>query len=451
MEVPVSLALALFIVAAGACFSQPPNEGADGGADAAANADADASGHDVVVDITPPPPGSFCALAGSRVSVAGTTLVIPAPMGTVEPDLSFVSLPDGFCVHYFATVPTARAIRFAPGGELFVASPSQPTAGGALPGMGAIFVVPDDNGDGYGDTAITFQDNLPATQGMLFVTGAFYYQDHTSIMAVPYVSGERVNTQIPTQMVDINVYISAGHWPKTLDAADDGTIYVTNGSDQTENCVSPHVFQGGVLAIDGSPNGKEIAQGFRNPIYVRCQRGHDNCFVDELSLDGSGGAGGREKMVLFGPGQDWGFPCCASQNVPFPGIMPVPDCSGVQADMDSFKVSNTPFGLDFETGVWPAPFTNNAFIAMHGAFSSWAGERIVAIQTDPTTGKPLAASNVSGTDTGGMSDFLTGYDDTTRSHGRPTDITFAKDGRMFIADDVNGVIVWVSPVSLQHP
>jgi glucose/arabinose dehydrogenase len=387
---------------------------------------------------------------GSRVSVAGTTLVIPPPMGTVEPDLSFMKLPDGYCVHYFATVATARAIRFAPGGELFVASPAQIVSGGAPAGAGAIFDIPDDNGDGYGDSNITFQDNLPATQGMLFFNGAFYYQDHTSVMAVPYTSGERTNTEAPTQMVEITAYVSVGHWPKTLDVADDGTIYVTNGSDQNESCVTPHVFNGGIFAIDGSPNGKEIAQGFRNPMYMRCQRGHDNCFVDELTLDGSGGSGGREKMALFAAGQDWGFPCCATQNLPFSGTMPTPDCSGVQADTDSFKVSNTPFGLDFETGVWPAPFTHNAFIAMHGAFSSWVGARIVAIQTDPSTGQPLPASNVNGTDTGGMSDFLTGYDDGTQSHGRPADITFAKDGRMFVADDVNGVIVWVAPVSLQH-
>jgi glucose/arabinose dehydrogenase len=406
---------------------------------------------DVVEEVTPPPPGSFCALGGSRVSTAGTTLVIPTDAGVVEPDLSFVNLPDGFCVHYFATIPTARAIRFAPGGELFVASPTQPVAGGAPQGPGAIFVVPDDNGDGYGDTPVTFQDNLPATQGMLFTTGAFYYQDHTSVMAVPYVSGERVNMATPTQMVDINVFISGTHWPKTLDVADDGTIYVTNGSDQSEQCVTPHVFHGGVLAIDGSPNGKEIAQGFRNPIYVRCQRGHDNCFVDELTLDGSGSGGGREKLVRFASGQDWGFPCCSTQNAAFPGIEPEPDCSGVEADIDSFKVSNTPFGLDFEPGLWPAPYTNDGFIAMHGAFASWTGARIVAIQTDPNTGLALPASNLDGSDTGGMSDFLTGYDDETQSHGRPADITFAKDGRMFIANDANGVIMWVAPVTLQAP
>jgi glucose/arabinose dehydrogenase len=378
-------------------------------------------------------------------------MTIPPPAGKTQADLSFVKLPDGFCVHYYSTVPAAREIRFAPGGELFVASPSRSTAGGAPTGSGAVLAIPDDDHDGYGDTAVTFQDMLPSTQGILFANGSFYYQDDTKVMRVPYASGSRVNTGTATQVVDINVWVSTLHWPKTLDIADDGTIYVTNGSDQGEACVNPHLFRGGILSIDGSPNGKQIAQGFRNPIYLRCQRGHDNCFVNELTRDMSATQGGREKLVRFGPGEDWGYPCCASQNLPFPDIMPVPDCSGVQSDSDSFRVGNTPMGLDFETGVWPEPFARNVYIAMHGDVGSWVGARIVTIRTDPATGRPLPGTDVDGGDSGAMSDFLTGYDDGTRMHGRPSDVTFAADGRMFIADDQAGVILWVAPTGLMRP
>jgi hypothetical protein len=33
------------------------------------------------------------------------------------------------------------------------------------------------------------------------------------------------------------------------------------------------------------------------------------------------------------------------------------------------------------------------------------------------------------------------------NHGRPASITFAPDGRMFIGNDINGDIIWVSPVA----
>ena len=90
---------------------------------------------------------AFCELPGSLVfGTNGTTLVAG---GESAPALTWLTLPPGFCAHYFANVPTPRQSRFAPGGELFVASPSTATAGGAPPGLGAVIVLADDNFDGY--------------------------------------------------------------------------------------------------------------------------------------------------------------------------------------------------------------------------------------------------------------------------------------------------------------
>jgi glucose/arabinose dehydrogenase len=420
---------------------------------------------DASTDVVPPPATDFCGLPGSVVFTGDTVITIPSTKNA--PDISWVNLPNGFCAHYYSNVDAARQIRVAPGGELFVASPSLSTAGGAPTGIGAIVVIPDDDKDGFGDvTASTgtgapfvFQNEsvitdggLAAVQGMLFANGSFYYQDGTTIQRVPYTTGQRKIADAPTQMIDVKVYQSGSHWPKTLDIADDGTIYVTNGSDQAETCVTPHVFKGGILAIDGTPQGKQIAQGFRNPQYMKCQRGHDHCFVNELTRDFSTSIGGREKLVLFGAGQDWGFPCCATKNVPFPDIMPTPDCSGVQADTNAFIVGSTPFGLDFEPGTWPDPYKNAVFIAMHGQVGNWIGTRVVSIKVDTATGTPFPSSNATGTTQGPMTDFVTGFNDCgRREHGRATDLTFAPDGRMFIASDEDGMIFWVAPIGVKHP
>jgi len=32
-------------------------------------------------------------------------------------------------------------------------------------------------------------------------------------------------------------------------------------------------------------------------------------------------------------------------------------------------------------------------------------------------------------------------------HGRPAAIAFAPDGRMFVGNDINGLIVWIAPVT----
>jgi glucose/arabinose dehydrogenase len=423
-------------------------------------------------DATPPfnPDASyahFCDLPGSVQFTASGWKTVPSGEGTTNPECGqkcspwwcFLHLPPGYCAHAFGNIAAlagtgvtggnVRQLRFAPNGDLFVASPTSGTTGGGPGGLAAILVLPDDNRDGLADTAIRFAQGLPSTQGMLFANGHFYYQDSAHILRVPYAPGDRKPSGPAEQVADTSAYYTSSlHWPKTMDQADDGSIYVANGSDQEETCDMSRPFRGGILKLDGSPSGKVIAKGFRNPIAVRCQQGHNLCFAAELAKDYSAGEGGREKLVPIREGDDWGFPCCATKGLPYAGLVPTPDCSAITPDDVSFFIGDTPFSFDFERGKWPAPYTGSAFVPLHGAAGSWAGARIVAVATDPTTGALLPGSNIDGGSHGSMSDFVTGYEDGTRAHGRPAAIEFAPDGRMFVGNDNNGDIFWIAPVDL---
>lgn len=309
-------------------------------------------------------------------------------------------------------------------------------------------VLPDDDHDGTADTPTTFLSGLPATQGLLFTNGYLYYQDGTKIMRVPYAPGDRSASAPSEPVANITIYISSLHWPKTLDISDDGTIYVGNGGDQGEPCDPAHPFHGGVLKLDGSSGGAPVAQGLRNPISVRCSRGHNLCFAVELARDFTAAQGGREKLVPIRQGDDWGFPCCATKDLPYPDIMPQPDCSTVASESDSFIIGHTPFDLDFETNKWPAPWNNRVYVPEHGAAGTWTGARVVAVELDPATGQLLPGSDLSGGSSGAMADFATGWDDGTLSHGRPAVVAFATDGRLFLGNDNTGDIIWIAPMGL---
>ncbi|MGC4087477.1 MAG: hypothetical protein QM756_06220, partial [Polyangiaceae bacterium] len=83
-------------------------------------------------------PAQFGSLSAGREVAAGTDIN----------KISFLKLPEGFCAHYFGNVGNVRQIRFAPGGELFVASPTKGTTGGGVNGKSAMVVMPDDDRDG---------------------------------------------------------------------------------------------------------------------------------------------------------------------------------------------------------------------------------------------------------------------------------------------------------------
>jgi glucose/arabinose dehydrogenase len=419
----------------------------------------------------------FCALPGSWVfneTGCGVVGADPADQDAGPPDASvdlhklypgnWLTLPAGFCAHHYAVVPNARQIRFAPGGELFVASPTNGTTGGGPGGLAAIVVVPDDNQDGVGDSESIFKGGLPATQGLMFANSAFYFQNGTEILSEPYVSGQRTDNGQSQELVDITIYNSSLHWPKTLDISDQGEIYVGNGGDQGETCLEPDntaasmPFHGGILQINGRQGGDPIVKGLRNPIAVKCHRdGQNHCFATELALDYSASQGGREKLIPIHSGDNWGFPCCATHNLPYVGVtvpcagnssnMCAPDCSTVADDTDSFIIGNTPFGFDFDDTQFPSPWAHQVIVALHGAAGSWAGAKIVAIAMDTATDLPQAGSDLSGSESGGMTDFATGWDDGLFDHGRPADIEFAADGRMFVTNDTNGEIFWIAPLT----
>jgi glucose/arabinose dehydrogenase len=466
------------LVAAGACSSSSSG-GAGGAGGTDGGAAAHDGGHDAPHDVTydaivvPPPDGSImnpCSLPGSVQFTASGTVTVPGG-GTSWPDLTFLHLPVGFCAHYYGTVGNARQLRFAPGGELFVASPTTGTTGGGGGGLSAIAILPDDNLDGVADNPTIptiYLDNLPSTQGLLFAPGYFYYQDHTMIMRVPYATGQRSPSGPSTMVANITYSSDPLHWPKPLDMADDGSIFIGNGGSQSDPCVqntnpSPppavtHPFLGGIRKLDPTGaklDGIPIAQGFRNPIAVRCSKGHNQCFALELALDYSYNQGGREKLVPIRPNQspidDWGFPCCASKNLPYapPQSPSGTDCSGVAQDSNAFLIGDTPFGFDFEQGYWPGQYNRAAYVALHGAAGNWWGARIVSVPTDPSTGLPMPSGDLNdgGNKDGpnvGMTNFATGWDDGTLQHGRPAAVTFAPDGRMFVANDTNGTIIWIA-------
>ena len=130
----------------------------------------------------------------------------------------------------------------------------------------------------------------------------------------------------------------------------------------------------------------------------------------------------------------------------------------------SFVLSDTPFGFDWERDLWPEPYKGAIFVALHGSFYTqppWSGARIVFARVDPTTHMPLE----------GWRDFVGGFgcgmgERCCEGPGakstpscqipgsvldRPSDVTFAPDGRMFFADDQGGGVYWIAPRSLARP
>lgn len=458
--VPASLLIA-FVTA---CSSSTEDGGpGPGGNDAAVSADArpDAMGVDalpdsgVITDATvadsgdasprdtgPSPDAStFCDLAG-----------VPA---------TGVTVPSGFCVRKFATMPVAtpRVLAFAPNGDLFVASPHAFTPSGVPAGAGAIFVLPDDNHDGVADAISRYMEGsmMETVHGLLFSPmdgthgSELWFTTETAVHALPYTSGDRrAPGGAPRMVADMSDLGVSDRWTHNLARSSDGTVFVSRGQYDNKSCPQRNRRSGAVLKIGTGHDlhGDIAITGLRNPLFMRCAPWSAACFAAELSGDGWLGVGGVEKLVEIRDGDDFGYPCCINRNVPNPFISPPPDCSTTGVVVEPFPLHDTPFGFDWDRGRWPAPYTNGLFVAQHGEVGSWINTGIKWAPVDPGTHRPGALQNFA---TGFGSHCPPNSPTLCPVQGRTADLVFAPDGRMFFSDDQGQAVYWVAPTTLARP
>jgi glucose/arabinose dehydrogenase len=354
----------------------------------------------------------------------------------------------GFCLKVFSHVPEARAITFAPNGDLFVAAPSESAPGGANGGPGAIILLSDDDHDGVAEVH-SFLTKLDASgtkptevHGLALGGGYLYFTTKATVWRTPYTDGQRQAMGDPENLGLPATYGTGGRWTHGLARSVGGTIYTSRGA--YGMCGTPTVPGGDISTIGTAGALDLVATGFRNPMYLRCHRTDEVCAAMELGEDLLAGA--TEKMLILHPGTDYGFPCCMTKGKPILGasMAQAMTCDQATKEDATFPLSNTPFGFDWEPGKWPAPYTNGVFVALHGsAYSSppWNGTGIVYAPTDPQTHVPVQDWQT----------FQGGFGPGGSILDRPSDIAFSADGRMFISDDASGNVYWMAPATLAAP
>ena len=396
---------------------------------------------------------------------------VDIPVGQGKPfcdlpgvDAPEVQVPADFCVREFTTAPIheARVLRFAPNGDLFVSAPSMPTVGGALGGPGAIMVLPDDDHDGRADAQLTYAGpfpsegrpcaglesdpkNLACVHGLSFADGYLYFTRSDEVRRVPYVAGDRVAPAAAGELVANlgGARIPDVRWTHTLERTKGGSLYVSRGRMDATVCNDEEMSRGVVFALHVEEKGRlplvpeVVADGFRNPMYLRCSPSScGDCYASELSGDNWDGVGGHEKLSLLTKGESWGYPCCIAHGIPHPDIG-TRDCSKIGRELAAIPLHDTNFGLDFDRGGFPEPYRHGLFVALHGVFTSFGGTAVVWLPAHPVSLRPF----------GEAKSFVKGFAPT----GRATDVAFAPDGRLFIADDTAGKIYWVAPRTLRAP
>jgi glucose/arabinose dehydrogenase len=355
-------------------------------------------------------------------------------------DVAGVTPPAGFCVKRYAAVAEARTLAVAPNGDVFVGAPSRVTPGGSQGGPGAIVLLTDDDHNGMAESHV-FLSSLSSTvglddvHGLALGGGSLYFTTQTSVWRVPYVSGQRT-AGTPVDLGLPPTFATGGRWTHGLALSKGGQLFASRGAYATCGLAQQ---AGEISAVAATGALTTVANGFRNPMYMRCHAQDEVCAAMELGEDLAAGA--HEKMVVLRPGTSYGYPCCYTKAAP---ATMTAMCDAVTQEEATFPLSDTPFGFDWAPATWPAPYANAIFVALHGSAYSvpeWQGASLVFAAANPTTHVPVQD----------WQPFLGGFGPDGTALERPADVAFAPDGRLFFADDEAGVVYFIAPVGLQAP
>lgn len=374
-----------------------------------------------------------CAIAFG-VLRSRVTVNTPLPIDALKPDKletsalrERIELPEGFAIDYYVReLPSARALRFTPAGDLLVSTD-----------RGEVKLVERDrDGDGHADGVRLLFEGLRRPYGLDLWQGWLYVGETHRVSRVRF-DVERGVADGMLEVVVPDLPTGGGHSTRTVRFGPDGAMYVTVGS-SCNVCNEKDSRRAAMLRFQPDGTGFEVfATGLRNTVGFDFQPGTGEIFATDNGRDLLGDDVPPCELNHIVRGGFYGWPLAHGDRMPDPeyGIGKEREIAASLPPVVGFGAHVAPLGITFYRGTaFPEGYRGNAFVALHGSWNRTrkAGYRVVSVQLDPQTGK------------GSQTAFATGFEVEEDVIGRPVDVAEGPDGALYISDDYAGAIYRVA-------
>lgn len=373
--------------------------------------------------------------------------------------------PHYCLITYADSLLNARQLALAPNGDLFVA------------GGGAIWVLPDDNGDGVSDATERqmFATQAELNHGLAITSTHIYASSQGAVYRWPYASGDRTASG-PMETVVGNIS-TGGHTTRTLLIDSKNRLYVSIGSasnvDAPADPNTPPARRALIRRYDLSAlpaggymegDGEVFADGLRNEVGLfidsrgrmwGVENGRDQLGVAGVDIHYDNPA---EEVNLFDvdrPGRHYGYPFCWSEGIWMDPTAKGPKTQHLDPDQpgafteakcqDASVVVPPAFALgahmapldivEYRGNGYPSELSGDLFVASHGSWNreiAQVGRVIVRLKMGANG--PTEAVNFLGQSDGAGGLAQGGW------NVRPVSVRIDHDGLLTFSSDATGTV-----------
>lgn len=351
-----------------------------------------------------------------------------------------LTLPNGDVV-----VAEADAPEGSMGGGLtaWIGSMLMKRAGAKVKSPDALILLRDGDGDGKAEQKFTLRqgNGLASPSGLAWRDDTLYVANHNAVLSFPYKLGETTLAAAPKKLMDLPA--GGNHWMRNVLLSADGTrlfVAVGSASNIAEKGIELEKGRAAIWELNlktGYP--RQYAQGLRNPNGMDWNPSSGELWTVVNERDQLGPDLVPDYLTNVPIGAHYGWPWVYWKNNDDDRVnnSAPPEYFDDYVRKPEFALGAhvAPLGMAFVKGgekLGPA-FANGAVIARHG---SW--------NRKPLSGYDVVfvAFDANGNPQGLPVPLLTGFlvDGKSETRGRPTWVSFARDGALLVSDDTAGII-----------
>ncbi|MGB7922155.1 MAG: hypothetical protein WCF57_02800 [Pyrinomonadaceae bacterium] len=356
-----------------------------------------------------------------------------------------LNLPEGFAISVAAQgLKRVRFMAKSPDDRIFVTDMYNL----ADNKRGVVYILDqfDEASRGF-KKVIPYLTNLRNPNSIAFYTDRsgvnwFYLALTDRLLRYRYRKGENAPTAEPETLAtfpDYGLSYKYGGWhmTRTIVVGENDKIYVSVGS-SCNACEEKEEVRASILEMDPDGNNQTyFARGLRNAVGLRWVKGR--LFATNMGSDHLGDHRPADTMYAVTQGTHYGWPYCFQS-----GSRILPDykfntrgtkmnCRNVPRAFAAFDAHSSPLGFEYFGANGSTALSDSFLVALHGSTKKGLnrGYRIVRVRAD---GSRAAAR---------PEDFINGFLEAGRTHGRPVDLlSFGPDG-LLLTDDYAGVVYYV--------